>query len=87
MSTRAWYKYNCETGGELTPSNYTYVIALPAICATDRPDICAILGVFQEGSTHPASFSPRLNSYITASLSFASAQPASGKKFVYTRDC
>jgi len=85
MSTRAWYRYNDIPGGQLNPVNYIYRTAIP-ICSITDPAVCAILGVYQFASSHPATFSPRMNSYISDALSYATAQPAtSGRLFVYMK--
>ena len=85
MATRAWYSYNRTTGGQLDATNYFYVAATPT-CATSAPFICSVLGIYDEFSDHPITFTPRLNSYISLALSQAAAQPAgANKKYVYVR--
>jgi len=87
MATRAWYAYFGQPGGEFNASNYIYVQNAPT-CSTIDPNICSILGVYLPLTGHPATFGPRLNSYITNALAFDSAQPgpaSGGRAFVYVK--
>jgi len=84
MCTRAWYSYNRSTSGASDPINYFYVTSIPG-CVCSAPNMCAILGCYQDFSEHPQTFSARLNSYITNALAFGTCQPTTGKKYVYLR--
>ena len=85
MATRPWGNYNRAPGGQLDVSNYFYRDTSPT-CSTSGPFICTLLGIYDDSSVHPVTFSPRLNSYISLALSHASAQPAGvNKKYVYVR--
>jgi len=86
MSTRAWYQYNDVQSGQFSPANYFYVTNLPVFCGLTGSNICAVLGIYVSSSVHPATFTARLNSYIVNALAFASAQPATGKIFVYVKN-
>jgi len=85
MSTRAWYSYNRASGGQHDPINFFYVTAANPTCAVSAPNLCSVLGIYQGFSDHPETFSQRLNSYITNALAFGTAQPTTGKKYVYLR--
>jgi len=86
MATRAWYSYSGTSGGEFNPINYFYVTSAP-ICSIVGSEVCSLLGIYLSWSSHPATFSTNINSYVATALAFGVAQPLlpGQKKYVYMR--